>query len=112
MLIFFVGFLAADDAPRGGGFTGPSSIKVSTIAEVQNMPHDADVVLEGKIESHLRDEKYIFNDGHETIVVEIDHDVWNGLSIGPEDIVIISGEIDRKFQRIEVEVDRIVKKNI
>ncbi|MHB9296103.1 hypothetical protein PilKf_01857 [Pillotina sp. SPG140] len=111
MFAFFICFLEADDTPRGGGFTGPSLVKVRSIQEVIKMPHDADVIVEGTIEYHIKGKKYLFSDGTDTIVVEIDHAVWNGLSIGAEDIVRISGEIDRKFQRIEIEVESIAKKN-
>jgi uncharacterized protein (TIGR00156 family) len=116
--VVFAGFMlavfvcaAGADGWRGGGYTGPSSIGVSKANEVKNMPHDTDVVLEGKIESYLGNEKYLFNDRSDTIVLEIDHDVWNGLEVGPGDTVIVYGEVDRKFQRLEVEVERIEKKN-
>jgi uncharacterized protein (TIGR00156 family) len=110
MLTAFVCVIGADGW-KGGGYTGPSSITVSKAGDVRNMPHDTDVVMEGKIESCLGEEKYLFNDGSDTITLEIDNDVWNGLEVGPNDIVIIYGEIDKKFQRLEIEVDRIEKKN-
>ncbi|MDR0722580.1 MAG: NirD/YgiW/YdeI family stress tolerance protein [Treponema sp.] len=110
MLTAFVCVIGAEGW-KGGGYTGPSSINVSKASEVKNMPHDTDVVMEGKIESYLGNEKYLFNDGSDTITLEIDHDVWNGLEVGPNDIVIIYGEVDKKFQRSEVEVERIEKKN-
>jgi uncharacterized protein (TIGR00156 family) len=114
----FVGFMlavfvcaAGAEGWRGGGYTGPSSINVSKVNEVKAMPHDADVVMEGKIESYLGNEKYLFNDGSDSITLEIDHDVWNGLEVGPDDVIIIYGEVDKKFQRLEIEVEKIEKKN-
>ena len=98
------------DGWRGGGYTGPSSLSISKASEVKDMPYDAEVVMEGKIERSLGNEKYLFNDGSGTITLEIDHDVWNGLEVGPEDTVIVYGEVDRKFQRLEVEVERIERK--
>ena len=74
------------------------------------MPHDTNVVLEGKIEGYLGNEKYLFNDGEDKITLEIDDDVWNGLEVGPDDVVLIYGEVDKKFQRLEIEVERIEKK--
>ncbi|MDR2633131.1 MAG: NirD/YgiW/YdeI family stress tolerance protein [Treponema sp.] len=109
-MLVFAGTLWADGW-KGGGYTGPSSVQVSKVSAVKNMPHDTDVVLEGKIESYLGNEKYLFNDGSDTIILEIDNDEWNGLEIGVDDIVIIYGEIDKKKQRIEIEVERIEKKN-
>jgi uncharacterized protein (TIGR00156 family) len=110
MLTAFV-CTAGADSWNGGGYTGPSSISVKKAKEVKNMSHDTNVVLEGRIESYLGNEKYLLNDGSDTIILEIDNDVWNGLEVGPDDIVIVYGEVDRKFQRLEVEVERIEKKN-
>jgi uncharacterized protein (TIGR00156 family) len=96
---------------KGGGYTGPSSVNVSKVTEVKTMPHDADVAMEGKIESYLGNEKYLFNDGFDTIVLEIDNDVWNGLEVGPNDLIVIYGEVDKKFGRLEIEVEMVEKKN-
>ena len=109
MLVVFV-CLAGAEGWRGGGYTGPSSIDISSVTDVKNMPHDTDVVLEGKIESYQGNEKYLFTDGSDTITLEIDNDVWNGIEVGPNDTVIIYGEVDKKFQRLEIEVERIEKK--
>jgi uncharacterized protein (TIGR00156 family) len=92
------------------GFTGPSSVTVSRVSDVAQMLDDASVVLEGKIEQQLGDDKYVFSDESGTITVEIDDDAWLGLSIGADDVVIIYGEVDRGSQRIEVDVERIEKK--
>ena len=63
----------------------------------------------GKIEKALGNEKYQFNDGTGTIVVEIDDDEWNGLTVKPEMTVQISGEIDKELmQTPEVDVEAIV----
>jgi uncharacterized protein (TIGR00156 family) len=110
MAVFFVCVAGADNW-MGGGYTGPSSIKLSKASDVKAMPHDMNVVLEGKIESYLGHEKYLFNDGSGTVVLEIDYDEWRGLEVGVDDIVVIYGEVDKKFQRVEVEVERIEKKN-
>jgi uncharacterized protein (TIGR00156 family) len=110
MLVAFACDLVADGW-RGGGYTGPSSVNVSKASDVKNMPHDTDVVMEGRIESYLGNERYLFNDGSDTITLEIDNDEWRGLEVGPDDVVIIYGEIDKKFQRLEIEVERIEKKN-
>ncbi|MHB9291659.1 hypothetical protein Holit_00737 [Hollandina sp. SP2] len=45
--------------------------KQSLASEVRNMPHDADVVMEGKIENYLGNEKYLFNDGFDRITLAI-----------------------------------------
>lgn len=101
--------LAADNVKKGGGFTGLSAAK-TTVAEVEKMADDAWVTLEGKIEKQLGHEKYQFNDGTGTIVLDIDDKRWQGLTVGPEDTVIITGEIDKDFRGREIEVKVITKK--
>jgi uncharacterized protein (TIGR00156 family) len=101
----------ADDWTRGGGYTGPSTVTVRKISDVKTLPDDTDVVLEGRITERLGNEKYLFSDGADTIALEIDDDDWHGLKVGAEDTVILYGEVDRGFGRIEIDVDRIEKKN-
>ncbi len=94
-----------------GGYTGPTQgAKAIKASEVENYPDDTQVILVGKLESHLKGDKYHFNDGTATIVVEIDDDEWNGLTVGPEEVVEIFGEIDKDFNGYEVEVKKITKK--
>jgi uncharacterized protein (TIGR00156 family) len=110
MAIVFICIVGADGR-RKGGYTGPSSLPISKASDVKNMTHDTDVVLEGRIESYLGNEKYLFNDGSGTVILEIDNDKWAGLEVGADDVVIIYGEVDKKFQRIEIEVEKIKKKD-
>jgi uncharacterized protein (TIGR00156 family) len=92
----------------GGGFEGPGMASI-TVAEALKLNDDAPVVLKGKIEKALGNEKYQFNDGTATIVVEIDDDEWKGLVVKPEMTVQITGEIDKELmQTPEVDVETIV----
>lgn len=96
----------------GGGFTGPaaSNLKV-TAAEAAKLSDDTPVILTGKIEQSLGDEKYMFRDASGTIIVEIDNDDWRGVTVGPNDTVELQGEIDTDmFQPNKVDVDTVVKK--
>lgn len=93
----------------GGGYTGDGARQV-TVAEALKMPDDAWVSLTGKIDRQIGDEKYQFSDGTGTIIVEIDDEDWRGLSVGPNDTVIIQGEVDRELTRREIDVKHIVKK--
>jgi uncharacterized protein (TIGR00156 family) len=108
MVLTLTGIVGAQEEQRGG-YTGPS-IDISTIQEAKRMRDESPVALEGKIERFVGDEKYIFTDGNDTIVIEIDNDVWRGLSVGADDVVVIYGEVDKNFGRTEIEVDRIVRK--
>ena len=79
-------------AQNRGGFTGPS-VEVITVEQAKNMNDDAFVILRGSIN------------------IEIDEDEWNGLNVGPEDVVEIRGEVDKGWSTLEIDVDRISKVN-
>jgi uncharacterized protein (TIGR00156 family) len=93
---------------HGGGFEGPG-INTTTVQDALKMNDDTPVVLKGKIEKSLGNEKYQFNDGTGIIVVEIDNDEWNGLTVTPDMLVQISGEIEKELMSApEVDVEMIV----
>lgn len=94
------------------GFTGESTTdKITTVKEVVAKRDDTKVVLEGSIVKHLGGENYLFRDATGEISIEIDHDDWNGVQVGPEDTVIIYGEVDHHRHRdTDIDVDRIIKK--
>ena len=99
----------AQQAPAAGGFQGPG-IDMITISEALTLPDDAPVKISGKIQKSLGDEKYLFKDSTGTIKVEIDDKHWKGQTVTPADTVIISGEIDKEWNRkTEIDVDRIEK---
>lgn len=97
-------------SPMGGGFTGPSVAAVSVV-EAQKLGDDTPVVLVGSIEKSLGGEKYLFKDATGTIVVEIDDEDWNGVTVSETDVIEIRGEIDKDLMKApKVDVDSIVKK--
>lgn len=55
------------------------------------------------------DEEYMFKDSTGKIVIEIDDEDWGGLTVGPKDTVEISGEIDRDFKKMKLDVFKIRK---
>jgi uncharacterized protein (TIGR00156 family) len=90
------------------GYTGPG-LEPVTVAEARSLRDDSPVVLRGRIERFLGDEKYLFSDDSGTITVEIDNGLWTGLSVNENDTVEISGEIDKDIRGVEVEVSGIKK---
>ncbi len=94
-------------------FTGPSDKPmISTIAEVKDSRDDTKVILDGVIEKQTKKEHYLFNDGKNTITVEIDNDVWRGLDVSEKDKVRIFGEVAHSMfhdTKIEVEAIEIIK---
>jgi uncharacterized protein (TIGR00156 family) len=110
-LVFAAGLLAltffAAHAQQGG-YKGPGAVAI-TVAEAKNLRDDSPVILRGKIERFLGDEKYLFSDDTGNITIEIDNKVWGTLSVDQNDLVEVTGEIDRDFRAIEVEIRTIRK---
>jgi len=76
-----------------GGFTGP--VQVVTVAQVQSLPDKAPAILRGNIVAALGGDRYLFRDDSGEIVIKIKHDRWWGLSVGPNDLVELGGELKR-----------------
>ena len=90
------------------GFVGPSASKrIVSVAEVMQLKDDTKVVMRGWIVERAGRESYYFEDATGRVLLDIDDDVWVGISVTPDDEVEIYGEVDRDFRRIEVEVKRI-----
>jgi uncharacterized protein (TIGR00156 family) len=90
------------------GYRGPGA-DVVTVEEAKGLRDDYPVVLRGKIERFLGDEKYLFTDETGSIIVEIDNRLWRGFSVDQNDTVEIGGEVDRGFTRVEIEASSIKK---
>ncbi|MDR2245598.1 MAG: NirD/YgiW/YdeI family stress tolerance protein [Treponema sp.] len=104
---FVSGLTAQGYTGPGGGGAGDQPV---SIKQAKTLGDHARVVLEGKIERAVGKKRYILNDGTDTVYVEIDKHHWDNLTVGPNDVVIIYGEVDREWNRIEIETRRIVKK--
>lgn len=85
--------------------------KITTVEEALTLKDDTKVTLEGSIVKHLGGEHYLFKDATGEVSIEIDHKDWRGVEVGPEDTVIIEGEVDHHRHRAtDIEVNRIFKK--
>ena len=78
-----------------------------SVAHAKEMKDNTPVRLKGNIQQNLGDEKYLFTDGNQTIIVEIDNEDWGGQDVSAKDTVIIIGEMDKDFWGTEVDVDSI-----
>lgn len=96
-----------DAKPTSGGFVGPENKpSVSTVEQAHKMNDDTKVTLIGNIEKSLGDEKYLFKDNTGSIVIEIDDEDWNGLTVTPEVAIEIVGEVDKDLMKdAEIDVD-------
>ena len=95
-----------------GGFTGPQGQGANTVAGALKARDDTMVTLKGNIIRQVAHEKYEFKDSTGVIIVEIDDDKWYGLSVGPNDVVEIYGEVDSEiYRKNEIDVKFIKKVN-
>lgn len=101
------GFTGSTTAETGG-FKGPT-VALTTVEMAKTLRDDAKVVLRGKIERHLGGENYLFSDSTGSITVDISSKKWNGQTISPQDQVEIQGEVDKDWNSVEIDVDRIIK---
>ncbi|WP_392559645.1 YgiW/YdeI family stress tolerance OB fold protein [Orbus mooreae] len=107
------GAAIAAPAPQGGfggpvtqsGFTGATS--TVTIAQAKDLPDDSWVTLRGNITQRLTKDNYVFKDSTGEIQVEIDRDEWRGQTVTPTDLVEITGEVDKDWNSVEIDVKQI-----
>lgn len=91
---------------NAGGFKSGTA-SVSTVEQVKNLSDDSWVTLKGNIIKQVGKKDYIFKDATGEIEVEIDHKRWRGQVVTPEDLVEITGEVDKDWNKFEVEVKQI-----
>ena len=93
-----------------GGYTGPSDVKVVSVAEAMNLPDNTAVELVGKIEKSLGDEKYLFRDESGTVKVDIDNEDFRGVTVNEKDVVRLRGEVDKELlEETTIDVDIVEK---
>lgn len=101
----------AGDHPKkmmGGLKQDMSQMPVSSVQDVQKMPEDTTVAMQGNITKRVKKNKYLFNDNTGEMIVEIEGYAWNGQEVNPTDVVMIVGEIDKDDNINIVEVDEVM----
>ena len=93
---------------QGGGFVGPNGSN-TTVESAKSMRDDAWVTLRGNIVERISDDLYLFKDATGTVNVDIDHKRWNGVTVTPQDLVEIQGEVDKDWNSVEIDVNQITK---
>lgn len=102
------GFTDPGATQQSGGFTGPNGSK-ATVESVKSLRDDAWVTLRGNIVERVSDDTYLFKDATGTINVDINRKRWNGVTVGPQDVVEIQGEVDKDWNSVEIDVKEISK---
>ena len=91
-----------------GGFTSKHQSETISVKDALKLNDDAKVVLEGKIKSHIKSDKYEFVDKNsDVIVVEIDNKKWGNVTANEDTLLRIRGEVDKDFTKTKIDVDSI-----
>lgn len=105
------GFSNDQNRQSKGGFSSASlkQSRIATVARAKRANEDTYVTLQGYIIEKIGKEKYTFKDKTGSIRVEIDEDIWRGLTVTPKTKVTIYGKVDNDDGRVEIDVKRISK---
>ncbi|MEG3129088.1 YgiW/YdeI family stress tolerance OB fold protein [Pantoea cypripedii] len=93
---------------HSGGFQAGNT-SVVTVKQAEEMKDDSWITVRGSLEKQIGKEDYLFRDETGSMKVEIDHKHWNGQTISPKDRVELTGELDKDFNAIELDVKQVNK---
>ena len=100
--------LAASIVMAGDFVSNHKSENVISVKEALKLNDDAKVVLEGKIKSHIKSDKYEFAyKNGDTIVVEIDNNKWGNVTANEDTLLKIRGEVDKELTKTKIDVDSV-----
>ncbi|MFT3719348.1 YgiW/YdeI family stress tolerance OB fold protein [Pseudorhodoferax sp.] len=104
------GTAAFAQAQPPSGYTGPSSVPLTTVQQLLAAGRDDQPArLQGRLVSHDGGDRYTFADDTGRITAEIDaKDFPPGQAIGAEQRVELHGEFEKGRRTTKFEVDRIV----
>ncbi|OOF48373.1 YgiW/YdeI family stress tolerance OB fold protein [Rodentibacter trehalosifermentans] len=106
----FAGFNGNANTAQGGFKQAPA--QVISVKQALSEKDNTMLSLVGNITQQIDKDDYLFTDGSAQIKVEIKDRVWNGLNVGPQDKVKITGKLDNDaFEKAEVDVYSIEKVN-
>ena len=92
-----------------GGFQQAAPAAIS-VKQAMSAADNSMITLVGNITQQIDDDEFVFTDGTAQIKVEIKRRAWNGLNVGPNDKIRISGKLDNEaFEKAELEVYRVEK---
>lgn len=104
----FSGTTTTTTQSQNGGFVGPNGSS-TTVESAKSLRDDTWVTLRGNIVERISDDLYVFKDATGTVNVDIDHKRWNGVTVTPQDVVEIQGEVDKDWNSVEIDVKQITK---
>lgn len=93
---------------KHGGFVNGNQT-VSKAADANTWKDDQYIILQGNIIKQVGKDDFIFKDASGELQVEIDRKAWRGQDISPSDEVKLYGEVDKSWDKMEVDIDRVEK---
>ncbi len=101
----------AKDKHKNKGFVFvPENEVIETVADAKDKSDDTLVVLQGQIVKALGDDKYQFTDETGEIILDIDQDDFDGVTVTAGEIIQITGDVDKEMMKpTEVDVKHIKK---
>lgn len=110
LLCIGTAFPALAKKDKGGFIFIPENVVIESVADVKNKADDTIVIMQGKIVKYLGDDKYTFADKTGEIVIEIDEEDFNGVTVSASELIEISGEVDKDMMKpAKVDVKSIKK---
>ena len=93
---------------KHGGFVNGNQT-VSKVADANTWKDDQYIILQGNIIKQVGKDDFIFKDASGELQVEIDRKAWRGQDISPSDEVKLYGEVDKSWDKMEVDIERVKK---
>ena len=99
----------AADAKKGFIFV-PENVIIETVENVKTKNDETFVYMQGQIVKALGDDKYAFTDKTGEIILEIDNDEFDGVTVAAGEFIEISGEVDKELMKpTKIDVKSIKK---
>ncbi|WP_258248162.1 YgiW/YdeI family stress tolerance OB fold protein [Aggregatibacter actinomycetemcomitans] len=93
---------------KRGGFVNTDQT-VSKASEAGSWQDDQYIILQGNIVKQVGKDDFIFKDASGEIQVEIERKAWRGQDVSPSDEVKPYGEVDKSWNKTEVDIERVEK---
>lgn len=107
VLVAVVCFSGVGSAKEHHGGFMETKMQPLSVEEVMTLKDDTKITMDGQIERKIGNDKYIFNDGKNSIVVEIEKKAWKNQTVTPEDRITIWGKVDKDKKETEIEVKKL-----
>ena len=99
----------AKDHKKGFIFV-PENVVIETVENVKTKADETFVYMQGQIVKALGDDKYSFTDKTGEIILEIDNDEFDGVTVAAGEFIEISGEVDKELMKpTKIDVKSIKK---